>query len=73
MSWDVSFSLRATDTGAGKVSGRQKPELPSAGTSRDKGFQEQEQGQEQGAQREVKQKGMWGQATGYGNAKPSKP
>ena len=38
---DMSFSLWATDTRAGKVSGLQKPKLPSAGNSRDKGFQEQ--------------------------------
>ena len=59
-SWDVSFSFRAPDTGADKISGRQRPEHQSVGSSSDKSVQEQEPGPEQEArnnvQKERKQK-----------------
>ena len=60
-SWDVSFSFRASDTGAGKISGRQQPERPSKGTACDKSTQEQELGPEQEAQHEAQQE--WKQKT----------
>ena len=59
MSWDVSFSFRATDIGAGKISGIQKPEYPSVGTSSNKSVQEQERRLEQEAQHKVQQEWKW--------------